>query len=259
MATALQWFNAAKEAAEKCKEEMGYADDNATYVQMVNNAKLTFQSMLEKELAGPPLMFHVADKKKGKEKMGRKKRVGNAPFVKYGKAFKAKDFKDVIKNHKAKLPKQVDWTPDRPANVPKGKCQARRYKDPEGEFLIRVVEEKEAEKYQVYWCSADWETEAIEKKKAEAEESGSDSDNTKDDGVDPPAVPVVDEVAVLAAAPVPASEQAPTPAPDPTPRGARQSRRLNPATGEAAAAVAVDAAAPGAAAGSGSGKRRRGR
>ena len=48
MATALQWFNAAKEAAEKCKEEMGYADDNATYVQMVNNAKLTFQSMVEK-------------------------------------------------------------------------------------------------------------------------------------------------------------------------------------------------------------------
>ena len=254
MLKAQAWYDEAKKSLAKCKEEMDYDSDNPSYVMMKNNAKQTFRDMLDKELAlGPGEEEVTYDKKEGKKKkVGRQERVGNVPFKKYGKAFKAADFNDVLKNHKAKLPKQVQWTSDRPGNVPKGKCQARRYKDPEGDLLIRVVEEAPAQKYQVWWCNADWKIEALEKKRAKMEEKDSTTDEEAEaekNGGDGGTSKGQDQVQVEA--PVDAAAQAPTPAPAPLPIQ-RASRRLNPIDH----AGGVAAAAPGAAASSGAGLRR---
>ena len=235
MLKAQAWYDEAKKSLAKCKEELDYDSDNPSYVMMKNNAKHTFRDMLDKELAlGPGEEEVTYDKKEGKKKkVGRQERVGNVPFKKYGKAFKAADFKDVLKNHKNKLPKQCEWVPDRPGNVPKGKCQARRYKDKDDELLIRVVEEVPAQKYQVYSCDADWKVEALKQKRLKEKEDTTTSDEDDDekkkndgdgggasqDQVDAPAEDVA---------------QAPTPAPEPPLLGRGASRRRTPA-GEAAA------------------------
>ena len=256
MLKAKAWYDEAKKTLAQCKEEMNYDSDDATYVMMKDKALQTFRNMLDKELAlGPEHVVQEVtyDKKEGKKKKERVERVGNAPFIKYGNPFKAAGFADVLKNHKAKLPKKVEWVPDRPGNVPKGKCQARRYKDPEGELLIRVVEEAPAQKYQVWWCNADWKIEALEKKRAKMEEKDSTTDEEAEaekNGGDGGTSKGQDQVQVEA--PVDAAAQAPTPAPAP-PQVLRASRRRNPID----PAGGVAAAAPGAAASSDAGRRRR--